>query len=166
MPGVAFGSPLQGISAYPAADHWHYVTYGLSDIFGEPANGDAISGFGYELSMRVPRAAGQPAPDWPFRLLAKVADAARSGSDFASGDRLQVGGPITGQPDCVMQAVAFATDPSLPTWIESPCGSFEVYQLVGVTPQELSEMQATTTEAVIARLAADGQSLITDPTRT
>ena len=104
-------------------------------------------------------------PDWPFALLANVAAAARGGHDFCVGHRLQVGGPITGAPGCVMEAVAFTSDPSLPTWTPSPHGSFEFYALVGVTPQELSEMQVTSTAAVLERLAAANPLLITDPRR-
>jgi Suppressor of fused protein (SUFU) len=113
--------------------------------------------------MRVPREGSEPPPDWPFALLASVAGAARAGHEFSVGHRLQVGGPITGDPGCVMEAVAFASDPSLPTWTPSPHGSFEFYALVGVTPQELAEMQATSTAAILERLAAGNPWLITDP---
>ena len=37
--------------------HWHYVTLGLSDLFARYENieREAASGFGFELTMRVPR---------------------------------------------------------------------------------------------------------------
>jgi Suppressor of fused protein (SUFU) len=165
VPGVAFGSPLQGASAYPEADHWHFVTYGLTELFVKESDDSEISGFGYELTMRVRRDGEEQPPDWPFALLASVAAAARAGHDFSVGHRLQVGGPITGAPGCVMEAIAFTSDPSLPIWTPSPHGSFEFYALVGVTPQELSEMQATSTAAVLERLAAANPLLITDPRR-
>jgi len=162
-PGVAFGAPLQGISAYAEADHWHFVTYGLTELFAKGSEVAEISGFGYELTMRVPRAA-EP-PDWPFRLLANVAAAARAGNVFAAGHRLQVGGPITGEASCAMQAVAFVPDPSLPASAPSPHGRFEFYALVGITPDELAEMQASSTAEVVARLAKSNPLLITDPAR-
>ncbi len=31
-PGLNLGSGLQGCSAYRAVDHWHFVTYGLTDM--------------------------------------------------------------------------------------------------------------------------------------
>lgn len=164
-PGVAFGSPLQGISAYAEPDHWHFVTYGLIELFSKESDVAEISGFGYELTMRVPRGAEDSPPDWTFALLANVAAAARAGNDFAAGHRLQVGGPITGDAGCVMEAVAFVSDPSLPVWTLSPNGSFEFYELVGITPGELAEMQASSTAAVVARLAESNPLLITDPTR-
>ena len=165
VPGVAFGSPLQGISAYAEPDHWHFVTYGLTELFAKESDVAEISGFGYELTMRVPPAGEDSPPDWPFALLANVAAAARAGNDFAAGHRLQVGGPITGGPDTVMEAVAFVSDPSFPVSTRSPNGSFEFYELVGITPGELAEMQASSTAAVVARLAESNPLLITDPTR-
>jgi len=162
-PGVAFGSPLQGVSAYAAPDHWHFVTYGLTELFAKESDVAEISGFGYELTMRAP-GVGEP-PAWPFELLAGVATAARAGHDFAVGHRLQLGGPITGAAGCVMQAVAFVSDPSLPVWTTSPNGSFEFYELVGITPSELAEMQATSTADVVGRMAEGNPLLITDPAR-
>jgi hypothetical protein len=164
-PGVAFGSPLQGVSAYAQADHWHFATYGLTELFAKESDLTEISGFGYELTMRVPRDSEEQPPDWPFGLLASVAAAARAGHDFSVGHRLQVGGPITGAPGSDMEAVAFTSDPSLPIWTPSPHGNFEFYTLVGITPQELSEMQATSTANVLERLAATNPLLITDPYR-
>ena len=165
-PGVAFGSPLQGVSAYAAADHWHLVSYGLTELFAKESDLAEISGFGFELTIRVPRdGEGQP-PGWAFALLASVAGAARAGHDFCVGHRLQVGGPITGTPESDMEAVAFASDPSLPTWTSSPHGAFEFYTLVGITPPELREMQATSTDDVLRRLSVTNPLLITDPRRS
>ena len=124
------------MSAYAEADHWHLVTYGLTELFAKESDEPEISGFGYELTMRVPRTGEDGPPDWPFELLAKFAGAARTGHDFAVGHRLQAN------------------------------GSFEFYELVGITPDELAEMQASSsTAAVVDRLAASNPLLITDPTR-
>jgi hypothetical protein len=118
-PGVAFGSPLQGVSAYAASDHWHLVSYGLTELFDKESDVAEISGLGFELTIRVPRHGDGPPPNWPFTLLASVAAAARAGHDFSVRHRLQVGGPITGTQETEMEAVAFASDPSLPTWTSS-----------------------------------------------
>ena len=64
-----------------------------------------------------------------------------------------------------MEAVAFVSDPSLPAWTTIPHGSFESHELVGITPNELAEMQASSTAEVIGRLAASNPLLITDPAR-
>jgi hypothetical protein len=74
-PGLAFGSGLQGCSVYATATHWHYVTYGLTELYQKDPEADpSVSGWGYELTMRLPRAATESvAPNWPFELLEKIA---------------------------------------------------------------------------------------------
>ena len=39
QPPAAFSDNLQGCSAYRAQDHWHYISYGLSELYvPEPAD--------------------------------------------------------------------------------------------------------------------------------
>lgn len=165
-PGLAFGSGLQGCSAYRAADHWHYVTYGLSELWTkEPGSDPSVSGWGYELTLRISRSDGESAPTWPFELLEKIARYTHQNSHpFAVGDRLDPGGPITGQPNTRLVAVAFALDTELPT-LASTNGRLEFRQLVGITGKELDEMKRSTTASVLERFRQSNPLLITDPSR-
>ena len=56
-------SPLPAIAVYEAVrpEHWHYVTYGLSELFEQTSRDAAVSGFGFELTMRLaaPEESGQ-----------------------------------------------------------------------------------------------------------
>ncbi|MDI9654077.1 suppressor of fused domain protein, partial [Burkholderia cenocepacia] len=48
--------PLDGISVWRRAapvPHWHFVTYGLSELYAKESDDPAVSGFGFELTMRV-----------------------------------------------------------------------------------------------------------------
>ena len=103
--------------------------------------------------MRVLRDAEQP-PPWSLRLLERLADYVFiSGSPFAEGHRMNPGGPITGQPDTRLQAVALAADPQLPS-ISSAFGAARFLTVVGITADELERMKATTTATVLHELAA------------
>lgn len=165
-PGLAYGSGLQGCSAYRAADHWHFVTYGLTELWAKESGSDpAISGWGYELTIRVRAPASPSAPNWPFDLLEKVARYThRNSHPFAVGDRLDPGSPITGQPDTSLVAIAFALDPALPR-IDSANGRLEFRQLVGITREELEEMRQSSTAVVLDRIRVSNPLLITDPGR-
>ena len=47
--------PIHGISAYKnlePAPHWHFVTYGLSELWAKGSSDREISGFGFELTFR------------------------------------------------------------------------------------------------------------------
>jgi suppressor of fused protein SUFU len=158
------GQGLYGLSAYRCASSWRLVTFGMTELFSKDGDDLEVSGWGYELTMLVPRDAEQP-PPWSLRLLERLADYVfTSGSPFAEGHRMNPGGPITGQPDTRLQAVAFAADPQLPS-ISSAFGAARFLTVVGITADELERMKATTTATVLHELAARLPMLVTDPTR-
>ncbi|RMC11443.1 hypothetical protein DUI87_11562 [Hirundo rustica rustica] len=79
--------PLDYVSMYrnlgnPALnvpEHWHYVSFGLSDLYGdnrvhEFTGTDGPSGFGFELTFRLKRETGESAPPtWPAELMQGLA---------------------------------------------------------------------------------------------
>lgn len=166
-PGPAFGGGVQGISAYRASDHWHYLTYGLSELYSKDSKDPDVSGFGYELTMRVMDAGAEP-PAWPFNLLEAIARVQRGGHDFRLGDRLDPGGPIDGASSA-LTTVAFTLDPELRR-TDTVHGHVAFYQVVGVTEAEAAEMRSYPgsegTPIVLGRLAATNPLLVTDPRRS
>ena len=155
--------------AYASDRHWHYVNYGLSELF-EPVPGadPAVSGWGFELTMRVPRDGDEP-PGWPFRMLEEIA---RYVNDeravLAPGHRLDVRRPVTGHPevegapDTGLTVFAFAVDPVLGE-IDTPNGRVVFLQAVGVTAAERDRMVAGSTAEVLDALG--DRLLRTDPSR-
>lgn len=160
-PGVAFGSPLQGVSAYRGANWWFFVTFGLTELFAKESDDKEWSGYGYELTMRAP--IGDQPPEWPWGVLVSLAKLTRSGQmQFGPGHRLQTGHPLAGLPTR-LTAVAFTHDPELGT-IETPNGRVDFLLVVGVTTPEVEQMKATSTAAVLDQLAPSTR-LVTDPSR-
>ncbi|KAF7256238.1 hypothetical protein EG68_06989 [Paragonimus skrjabini miyazakii] len=60
--------------------HWHYVTNGLSDLYGDArlhnqsTTAEDPSGFGFELTLRIRRDATETSPPtWPAHLLQSIA---------------------------------------------------------------------------------------------
>ncbi|GAB1644111.1 suppressor of fused domain protein [Krasilnikovia sp. MM14-A1259] len=158
------GQGLFGLSAFRADGHWLLVTYGMTDLFLKDSDDQQVSGWGYELTMRVPRDAEQP-PAWTIRLLERLCDYTWShGKPFASGHRMEPGGPITGRDDTRLRALAVTRDPELPA-IDSPFGTVQFLTVVGITTEELARMKATRTATVLAELATRSRLLITDPSR-
>lgn len=133
-PGL--GGSLNGISAYASDDRWHFVTYGLTELFGKDSDDPDLSGWGYELTLLTPPSSDPP--PWAFNLLLGVAGATQNkGEVFERGHRLDPGGPIDGDVSH-LRAIAFTADRVVhPT--EFPNGSYEFLQLVGLTRAELEE---------------------------
>lgn len=45
--------PLDGISIYDAGDYWHFVTYGLSELYEKECEDAEYSGYGYEMTFKL-----------------------------------------------------------------------------------------------------------------
>lgn len=166
-PGRAFGSVLQGCSAYRAGDHWHYVTYGLSNLFDDDeGDNNGLSGWGYELTWRVrDLGAEAEAPGWPFTVLQRLAKwASDGGVVLAEGSRLTIG-PVTGYPhtdgpDTPLIGVLLATDPQLGE-IGTPNGRVRFLQFVAVDAETLAVAQERGSAAVVDRLRQEDPLMVT-----
>ncbi|MDI6103781.1 suppressor of fused domain protein [Actinoplanes sp. NEAU-A12] len=137
----AEGFDLRAASAYPADGHWHFVTYGLGERWG------------FELTFRVVRGAGEQPPQWPFLMLNRVAGYANAAAEpFEEGQWLDLGGPVTGFPGTDgpatgLTVVILAADPQL---------GDRFLQLVGVTAAEANGE---------VEIDDDHPLLVTDPGR-
>jgi hypothetical protein len=162
--GALPGRGVYGISAYRVDGHWLLVTFGLTELFAKESDDPGTSGFGFELTLRVPATGEQPAP-WTLTLLDRLGRYVFStGQVFAAGHRLSPGGPITGSADTRLTAVAFADDPALGP-IGTPHGAVRFLTVFGITEDELRTAKETSTADVLARLRAGNPLLVTDPAR-
>lgn len=170
-PPAAFSTNLQGCSAYPALGHWHYITYGLSELYTPEADDDPEwSGWGFELTMRVARGDEDQPPGWPFTMLNQLANFINGqGVLVEDGHRMDLRQPVTGHPHnggppTGLTVYAFTTDPQLRS-IDTPNGKVTFYQAVGVTAEEKIRMQQSSTRVILDQLAESNPLLVTDPAR-
>ncbi|WP_328991383.1 suppressor of fused domain protein [Kribbella sp. NBC_01245] len=155
---------IYGLSAYLAGGHWLLVTFGLTELFSKESDDLLNSGWGFELTLRVPAAEAEP-PVWALRLLQQLgAYVFSAGQPFDHGHRMDPGGPITGAPDTRLTALAFANDPQLAT-VTTPHGAVRFLTVVGITADELVRMKATSTAEVLTELSFTSPLLVTDPHR-
>lgn len=45
--------PLDGISIYDGGDYWHFVTFGLSELYRKETEDNTISGYGMEFTFKL-----------------------------------------------------------------------------------------------------------------
>jgi hypothetical protein len=160
-------SPLPAIAVYEGVrpDHWHYVTYGLSELFEKTSEDPAVSGFGFELTMRVPRAGEDTPPSWPLRALqglGRYVLGTRAGLD--TGHCADLGGSIAPGIESALTCLACVPDPLLRK-ISTPFGALLFLQVVGITNDELQAMQRLDHEGVVHLLGELNFHGITDPSR-
>ena len=162
--------PLDGISVYKnlaPRPHWHFVTYGMTELYAKESENEEINGFGYEFTFRLAcdPAEEQP-PFWPMNLMQNLARASyNGGSIFGQWHTLDANGPIALETDTKLTAILFVRDPQLPPVESSPHGRFEFLQIVGITADELATKNEWDSEKLIALLARDNPLLVTDLSR-
>ncbi|KAJ52716.1 hypothetical protein BD780_001642 [Clostridium tetanomorphum] len=132
--------PLEGISVYERKEpipHWHFVTYGFSEIYEKEWEDPDYSGYGFELTFRVKKEAldSEP-PNWALNFIQNIARYVFStGNYFAAGHYLNANGPIAAGTDSLIGSIVFAEDPELPC-IDTQNGKVEFLQIVGITVDE------------------------------
>ncbi len=160
--------PLDGISAY-ASDrerpHWHLVSYGLSELYSKESNDPSTSGFGFELTLRLNRAADdeQP-PAWALDLLRHLARHVFQTQQLLEPGQVLASAPLGPGSAPALRAVLFAVDPDLGA-VETPNGRLEFVQVVGVTSDELAVIESWDGVRFAELLAARDPLLVTDLTR-
>lgn len=124
--GWAIGGPdpLDQIRVYwHPAGHWHYVGFGLSELALKETKNPEISGFGFELTLRLAAEKTEEPPTWPIGILN---DAARyvfkSKNPLNPGDYLE-------QPGTPRWLLGVVADAELRP-VKTPNGSFDFRGLI------------------------------------
>jgi hypothetical protein len=167
---VMLGGPeaLDGLSAYRADEpvpHWHWVTYGLTELYDKDSEDAEWSGWGYELTMRVPRDAELPAP-WPIALLQQIANWAHHAKRLLqAGEAFDTGSPIVPDEEgATLTGIGFLADPELPQ-IETPHGRVDFVQMVGLHPLEIAHWREHGAESFLERAGRPHPSQLNVPSR-
>jgi hypothetical protein len=135
--------PLDGVSIYRRADHWHFISDGMSE-------------WGYELTFRLADSdRDSTPPTWAASFLANLARyVLNSGNSFAAGHHMDLNGPISlDHPDTAIRAIAFTEDPELRDGF---------LQIVGLTLDEYAAIEAWDSERLLEALAPHLKWLVTD----
>jgi hypothetical protein len=163
------GSPLDGISVYEQADHWHLLGFGCSELYyNEKSASEAFSKFGFELSFRVKKLDGLDF-EWAIELMQNLAKYVyASGKWFEPLHFMPTNGPICYGQATDLVGLIFVLDPVLGS-VETPNGRVDYLQMVGITESELSILQnhaqPENVKKLLQQLSQENALLITDLTR-
>lgn len=163
------GDPDNGIPS-----HWHYVSFGLSDLHGdgrvhELTPADNPSGFGFELTFRLKREVDEASPPtWPAAVMQSLAKYVfQSENILCPGDHVSWHCSLDNS-DSEIQHMLMTEDPQLGT-VGTPFGSVTFIQIVGVCVAELQAAQQWNGPGLIDAMkgveGAGGQWLVTDMRR-
>ncbi|XP_072398428.1 suppressor of fused homolog [Diabrotica undecimpunctata] len=126
--------------------HWHYISFGLSDLHGDGRVHDvtgpeSLSGFGFELTFRLRREPEETAPPtWPATLMQSLAKYVfQSGNSLCSGDHVSWHCALDNSESRI-QHMLMTTDLQLKT-AHTPFGTVDFVQIVGICAEELKAAQ-------------------------
>ena len=161
--------PIHGISVYLRTDpipHFHFVTYGFTDLFVKETDDPDESGFGFELTLRLGRAADEnEVPSWALNFLQNLARYVfGTGNRFGAGHKMGLNGPIALDHDTKLTAILFTEDPELGAF-ESEFGKAHFIQVVGITDDEYRLIQEWSTTGLVDILRKKLPHLVTELTR-
>jgi suppressor of fused-like protein len=165
--------PLKAVTVHrlKAPDHWHLVTYGLSELDAKESDDAEQSGWGFELTMRL-AVTSEAEPTWAVDLLTNLAAYVwTTDHGFAAGHHIDLRGPIRLEDQSDLTAAVLVVDPTLGR-MRGPFGRLTFLQLVALTADELELCRSWSTDGFVQALTAhdpllitrlDRRSLLSDP---
>lgn len=158
--------PLDGISVYDREEptpHWHYVTFGFSELYEKEESDPDVSGYGFELTFRLARdPTDEEPPVWPLNFLQNLARYVFStGRVFDVGHRMGLNGPIAANSETRITEIAFCQDPELKA-TDTPNGRLQFLQVVGLMADEFAAVQRWNTTGFLEVMRFENRLLVTD----
>lgn len=138
--------PLDGISIYDGGDYWHFVTYGLSELYAKESDNKEMSGYGMEFTFKLKKDVYEDEEAEIKGICGILQAIARitfsKGELFYAFEYLYTG--QTQGIDVAMKSniTGFITipEPKL-TFIDTPNGRVNFVAFIGVTDSELKAIQ-------------------------
>jgi suppressor of fused-like protein len=163
-----------GIPQENIPPHWHYISFGLSDLHGDGrvhdvSGANGISGFGFELTFRLKREPEETAPPtWPATLMQSLAKYVfQSGNTLCAGDHVSWHCALDNSESRI-QHMLMTSDVQLKS-TQTPFGLVDFVQIVGICAEELKAAQqwngAGVLDMISRKPSAGGLWFITDMRR-
>ena len=159
--------PLRGISIYDGGDYWHFVSYGLSELYEKESKDPEWSGYGFEFTLKLKKA-GLADEDAEiksicgiFQTLARLTF--QNGEIFQPDEYIYTG-QTKGMDHRQQSALTgFITALDEAGEIVTPNGKVQFVKLIGATDAELKALynKETTVSEIAEKIGSD----LTDYTR-
>lgn len=134
--------PLDGISIYDGGDYWHFVTYGLSEIYEKETDNKDVSGYGMEFTFKLKKADYED-EEAEIRCICGILQAVAritftKGEIFRPYEFLYTGQRQGIDTKTLSEITGFITvpDPDL-GWINTQNGKVDFVEFIGATDVEL-----------------------------
>ena len=137
--------PLDGISVYDGGTYWHFVSFGLTELYEKQSPNKEYSGFGYELTFKLKKDKYEDEEAELRNICGILQTVARlvfvNGENFYPDEYIYTGqtaGMDAKQKSNITGFITIA-DPTVNS-IDTPNGKVEFLELVGMTDAELKTL--------------------------
>ena len=159
--------PLRGISVYDGGDYFHFVSYGLSELYEKESEDPEWSGYGFEFTLKLKKA-GLADEDAEIKTICGIFQALAR-LTFQNGEIFQPNEYIyTGQTTGMDNRQQSALTGFITAWDEAgeivtPNGKVQFVKLIGATDAELKALyeKKITVKEIAEKIGSD----MTDYTR-
>ena len=137
--------PLRGISIYDGGDCWHFVSYGLTELYEKESEVKEISGYGFEFTFRLKKDKYEN-EEGEIKCICSIFQAiARmtftKGSIFRPYEFIYTGQTTGIDTQQKSNITGFITIPDVKANpLDTPNGKMEFVELIGVTDKELKAL--------------------------
>lgn len=138
--------PLDGISIYDGGDFWHFVTYGLSELYEKESEDKEVSGYGYEMTLRLKKEDFKDEEAELKNICGILQTIARitftNGEIFSPFEYICTGQTegFDAQKNSALTGFICVPDPAFKT-IDTPNGTVSFLELIGMTDAELKTLK-------------------------
>lgn len=153
--------PLDGISAYDGGEFYHFVTYGLSELYEKEFQDPQYSGYGFELTLKLCKT-GLADRDREICCVCGILQALarltyEQGEIFQPDEYIYTGQQTGMDVEGSSQLTGFITALDEAGELDTPNGRVQFVQLIGATDRELRAVvdKKLTVKELAARLGTD-----------
>ena len=153
--------PLDGISIYDGGDYWHFVGYGLSELFRKESPNPEVSGFGMEFTLKLKKDKYEDEEGELQCICGILQDiaryTARDGETFYHYEYLYTGQTtgIDAHQKSNLTGFICVPDPTVGP-IQTPNGRVEFLEFIGMTDAELKTLSShDSVKEIYQRLGSD-----------
>lgn len=158
--------PLQGVSVYDGGDYFHFVTYGLSDLYEKEGTDPEYSGYGLEFTLKLRKEGmGEEMPELQciVRILNDLARLTfEKGEQFFPDEYIYTGQELGFDVNQRSRLTGFITALDEAGTIQTPNGKVDFVKLIGASDAEL---RAVMDKKLRVRELAERIGDLTDYTR-
>ena len=138
--------PLDGISIYDGGDYWHFVGYGLSELYDKESDDPEISGYGMEFTFKLKKEKYEN-EEGEIRCICGILQTlarltAKNGEIFLPYEYIYTG-QTTGidvRQQSNLTGFICVPDPTVNT-LQTPNGKVEFLEFIGMTDAELKTLK-------------------------